>query len=156
MTLAPWTGSETAALTDARAARRTLRAEKAHLLHWRRLVRGRLDLAIAAFAPPPPLGEMGWDLVPEAQLSLPVTRELAGALDLDGTADALAVMERLRELDRVLAAYGAALDAALEQTMEHEVHHLARAGVRSTVRSATPLRAGLPGAERTPSTAPPR
>lgn len=101
--------------SDVRANRRTLRAEKTQLARWRRLVRARLDLAVAAFAPPDHVGAMSWDLLPEAQLALPMPQELLAAVTVDPPADPVALMGHLRRLDRMLAAYGAELDAALEE-----------------------------------------
>ena len=104
--------------TDARAVRRALRAEKAQLLRWRRLVRARLDLAVAAYAPPDMLGAMSWDIVPEAQMSLPRPQELLAAVRFSGGSDEVALMQVLRDLDRRLADYGAQLDAALEMSTQ--------------------------------------
>lgn len=102
--------------TDPMTTRRALRAEKAQLTRWRRLVRARLDLAVAAFAPPDALGEMNWDIVPEAQLALPMPEALAHAVAVPPPADPVALMEHLRALDRMLADYGRELDSALEET----------------------------------------
>ena len=118
MTLVQDTGAASRAAADARGDLQTLRSEKAHLLHWRRLVRGRLDLAVAACAPPPELGEMGWGLVTAAQLSVPLAHELTEAIGVGTPADTVALLHRLRTLDRRLAAYGHALDEALEETTE--------------------------------------
>lgn len=104
--------------TDARTAGRALRAEKAQLLRWRRLLRARLDLAVAAYAPPTALGEMSWDLVPEAQLALPLPSDLGAAIAIPVTTDQVALMQHLRALDRRLAEYGAELDAAIESSTE--------------------------------------
>lgn len=112
---APWAPTDLPAHLDTAAARRTLRAEKTQLARWRRLVRARLDLAVAAFAPPDHVGAMSWDLVPEAQLALPLPQELLAAVTVDPPADAVELMEHLRRLDRMLAAYGAELDAALDE-----------------------------------------
>lgn len=111
--------------TGARAARRALRAERAQLLRWRRLVRARLDLAVAGFAPPDTLGAMSWDVIPEAQMSLPRPHELLAAIQLSEPADQVALMQYLRALDRQLAAYGAHIDAALESSTHEIVRHLA-------------------------------
>ncbi|WP_199423285.1 hypothetical protein [Actinotalea solisilvae] len=102
--------------TDPRATRRALRAEKTQLARWRRLVRARLDLAVATFAPPDHVGAMSWDILPEAQLALPMPQELLAAVTVDPPEDAVALMEHLRRLDRMLAAYGAELDAALDES----------------------------------------
>ena len=104
--------------TDARAIRRALRAEKAQLLRWRRLVRARLDLAVAGFAPPDTLGTMSWDILPEAQMSLPHPQSLLAAVRVTGATDDVALMHALRTLDRQLAEYGAQLDAALEMSTQ--------------------------------------
>ncbi|MBX9245779.1 hypothetical protein ICW40_13300 [Actinotalea ferrariae] len=100
---------------SASSTRRTLRAEKTQLARWRRLVRARLDLAVASFAPPDHVGAMSWDILPEAQLALPMPQELLAAVTVDPPSDPVALMERLRRLDRMLAAYGAELDAALDE-----------------------------------------
>lgn len=110
---------------DARGNRRMLRAEKAQLLRWRRLLRARLDLAVAGFAPPEPLGGMRWELLPEAQLGLPTHRALMQAVAVPAPADPIALMEHLRDLDRALAAYGAELDAELEARIQTVLDELA-------------------------------
>lgn len=103
---------------DARAARRALRAEKAQLLRWRRLLRARLDLAVAAYAPPDMLGAMSWDILPEAQMALPHPQELLDAVRAAGESDQVALMQRLRLLDKQLAEYEAHVDAALEASTQ--------------------------------------
>ena len=119
--------------TDARAVRRALRAEKAQLLRWRRLVRARLDLAVAAYAPPDTLGAMSWDIIPEAQMSLPRPQDLISAVHVAGAMDAVALMQALRELDRQLAEYGAQLDTALEMSTQQIMRHIAApVGARGT------------------------
>lgn len=111
--------------TSARAARRALRAERAQLLRWRRLVRARLDLAVAGFAPPDPLGAMSWDVIPEAQMALPTPQELLEAIRLAEPTDQVALMQYLRTLDRRLARYGEEIDEALETFTQEIVRHLA-------------------------------
>lgn len=134
MSLTPTTGLWAQAQQDPRTARRSLRAEKAQLLRWRRLVRARLDLAVAAFAPPEPLGEATWDLVPEAEFGLPMPHELAAAIEVEPPQDAVGLMEQLRALDRKLAVYGAEIDSALEKQTEQLVHHMAVAPADPRVR----------------------
>ncbi|NTW39740.1 MAG: hypothetical protein HGA44_07600 [Cellulomonadaceae bacterium] len=109
---------------DPTATRRVLRAEKAELTRWRRLLRARLDLTVASFAPPEILGAMSWDLLPEAQLALPLPQSLHEVVSVDADVDRVALMRRLRDLDRELAAYGAELDVALEQCTEDLVADL--------------------------------
>lgn len=113
---------------SARAARRALRAEKAQLLRWRRLLRARLDLAVAAFAPPDTLGAMSWDLVPDAQMDLPRPQDLLEAVRVPVDPDQVALMRTLRELDHRLAAYGEEIDAALELSTQQIMHRMAGTG----------------------------
>lgn len=112
--------------TSARAARRALRAEKAQLLRWRRLVRARLDLAVAGYAPPDTLGAMSWEILPDAQLSLPRPQDLIAAVRIGSSNDdEVALMQQLRRLDRQLAEYGKQLDDALEASTEEILGTLA-------------------------------
>lgn len=111
--------------TDARAIRRALRAEKGQLLRWRRLLRARLDLAVSGYAPPDTLGAMSWDILPEAQMSLPHPQDLMSAVRVASAADEVALMQKLRDLDRQLAEYGAQLDAALEMSTQQIMRHIA-------------------------------
>lgn len=111
--------------TNARTARRALRAEKAQLLRWRRLLRARLDLVIAGCAPPDTLGAMSWDILPDAQMSLPRPQELLEAIRVPATDDHVTLIQRLRELDKMLAAYDIRIDAALEASSQKIVRGLA-------------------------------
>ncbi|WP_372593830.1 hypothetical protein [Actinotalea sp.] len=99
--------------------RRTLRQEKLEVGRWRRLLRARLDLLVGAYAPPEILGTTGWEHLPPSRLDLPLAGELAAAI-WTGTEpeDRVALMRRLRDLDRSLAAYAAALDGALDDTTD--------------------------------------
>lgn len=108
-----------------RSTERVLRAERAQVARWRRLVRARLDLAVAAFAPPDVLGAMSWDILPDAQMALPMPHELAAAVTVASPTDPVALMEHLRRLDRMLASYAAEIDAALEDETREVVHGLA-------------------------------
>lgn len=103
---------------EARTARRTLRAEKAQLLRWRRLLRSRLDLAVAAYAPPDTLGAMSWDILPDAQMALPHPQELLDAVQCLAGDDRVGLMQQLRRLDQQLAAYEEHVDAALESSTQ--------------------------------------
>ena len=111
--------------TSARAARRALRAEKAQLLRWRRIVRARLDLAVASYAPPDTLGAMSWEILPDAQLSLPRPQDLIAAVRIGCSDDEVALMQQLRRLDRQLAEYGEHLDDALEMSTQEILGTLA-------------------------------
>jgi hypothetical protein len=108
-----------------RSTRRMLRSEKAQLAHWRRLLRARLDLAVAGVAPPEPLGALNWDLLPEALLHLPGHEELSGAVTIHGADDTVDLLTRLRELDRSLARYAEQVDAALARSDEEVLRALA-------------------------------
>lgn len=112
---------------DPHATRRALRAEKAELVRWRRLLRARLDLAVASYAPPETLGVMSWDMLPTAMLSLPLPQTLREVVSLHPEEDRVGRMHQLRALDHDLAAYGAALDHALERCTEDLLAQLARA-----------------------------
>ena len=125
MSLMRTTGLRGYALDDPRTARRSLRAEKAQLLRWRRLLRARLDLAVAAFAPPEPLGVATWELLPEAELGLPHPQVLTDAIHVGATTDQVALMHHLRHLDDMLAAYGAELDDALEHSTQQIMRSMA-------------------------------
>jgi hypothetical protein len=109
----------------AAATRRAVRAERSAVVRWRRLLRARLDLLVATYAPPEELGAMGWDVLPHAQAAAPIGDELRAAL---GTCthetDQVAAMRRLRDLDRRLATYADELDRALEATTEALVMRL--------------------------------
>ncbi|MGV8979418.1 MAG: hypothetical protein ACOH17_15390 [Cellulomonas sp.] len=49
-------GTESVRLSELRSSRRALRAERARVTYWRRLVTARIDLALACVAPPDQLG----------------------------------------------------------------------------------------------------
>lgn len=110
--------------TDTGAARRSLRDERDQLLRWRRLVRARLDLAVARFAPPRPLGTLSWALLP-AVSDLPEAHRFEEVLDLATGEDPIELMRRLRMLDQELARYGVHLDAALDEQTQRLLEQIA-------------------------------
>jgi hypothetical protein len=111
------------------ATLRALRAERAEAIRWRRLLRARLDLVVASYAPAETLGVTGWDTLHRAQLTLPLPDELFDAVDVAQNGDdRVALMRRLRDLDRRLAAYCAEIDIALERVTEDLVMRLAADG----------------------------
>ena len=66
---------------DLRLDRRVLRAEHARVTWWRRLVRARLDLAVAQAARPQSLGEdVAFQLPPEIGVEVPRPAALAAVL----------------------------------------------------------------------------
>ncbi len=114
---------------DLQVSRRALRHEKLEVGRWRRLLRARLDLVVGTYAPPDVLGTIGWEHLPSARLELPLPGELAAAIwTCEDDCDRVALMHRLRDLDRRLGGYTAALDGALEETTDTL---LARMGAHS-------------------------
>ena len=138
MSVTGMSGTRTRSTADVRAACRALRAEKAQVLRWRRLLRARLDLAVAAYAPPEDLGALTWDLLPGANLALPLPEVLADAVVVPAPTDQVALMERLRMLDRLLTTYGIEIDAALDASTDQAARHLVDAA--STPAEATDAR----------------
>lgn len=118
MALAQVLGISPAGACDPQAARRALRAERAQLAHWRRLLRARLDLAVGGLAPPEPLGTLSWDLAPRSEELLPCAQELASAVAVPQPDDVVELMTRLRRLDKMLGRYAEHLDEALEGTTD--------------------------------------
>jgi hypothetical protein len=110
---------------DAFATRRALRAEMAEVSRWRRLLRSRLDLAVASYAPPEVLGTLSWGAVPHAELALPRPEDLSDLVCDSGTEDRVQLMRRIRALDKQLATYEDELERALEESTEQLVAQLA-------------------------------
>ena len=111
--------------SDTGAARRALRDERDQLLRWRRLVRARLDLAVARFAPPRPLGALAWDLLADGAVELPDVRHLHETLEVADSGDPVDLLRQLRHLDHELARYGATLDAALDEHTQRLLEEIA-------------------------------
>jgi hypothetical protein len=120
-----------------RDTHRSLRAERLRVAQWRRLVRARMELAAAAVAMPGPLGDAVVHAVPAAaHAGLPLLLGLADAVSTGGPEGEIDRLERLRALDRRLAAYestvaGALRDLAdelLERVLADAVPVLAGAG----------------------------
>ncbi|NMR18711.1 hypothetical protein [Cellulomonas fimi] len=120
------TRSGTLALSDLRHSRRALRAERARVARWRRLLRARMDLAVAAALMPDPLGyDTGGVLPVDAGAGLPSAVELVSAVR-DGAPPAeLDRLESLRELDRRLATYESTVVRALHGTTDEFIRRLA-------------------------------
>ncbi|CAM5784937.1 hypothetical protein [Cellulomonas persica] len=108
-----------------RLDRRALRAEKARVVWWRRLVRARIDLAVASAARPDPLGEdVAFQLPLDISLAVPHMDELMHLLPEPAPAD-VAELDRLRALDDRLASYEQGVTAALARTTDSLISHLA-------------------------------
>ena len=104
---------------------RALRAERARIAWWRRLVRARLDLLVARTVGPQALGEELALAVPlEVGLEVPRPDELAGVLGRRGAAD-LSRLEELRALDKRLAHYQAGVEEAFVAATDALIDRLA-------------------------------
>ncbi|WNB85887.1 hypothetical protein [Cellulomonas sp. ATA003] len=84
---------------------RALRAERSRVTHWRRLVRARMDLAVAALVLPEALG-------PDADV--PDLLALVDAVSAGGPQGELDRLESLRDLDARLARHAQGVDQAIE------------------------------------------
>jgi hypothetical protein len=113
-------------VSDLRLDRRALRAEHARVTWWRRLVRARLDLAVAQAARPQTLGEgVAFHLPLEVGIEVPRPAALASVLgDTGPVADAVRLHE-LRALDDQLSTYAAGVEAALTRATDRLIARLA-------------------------------
>ncbi|MBO0899146.1 hypothetical protein J1G42_04060 [Cellulomonas sp. zg-ZUI222] len=112
-------------LHELRLARRALRAERDRVAWWRRAVRARMDLAVAAAASPGTLGEQVAFLLPlDVCLQVPRPDELGAALP-PGDGHDLGRLPDLRALDTRLAAYEQGVVEALDRTTARLVERLA-------------------------------
>lgn len=110
-------------LSDHRAA---LNAERRRVAHWRRLVRARLDVAIAVITVPEPLGVDGDTLLaPGAEHDVPRHVELLRSLRAGLPMAEVHQLEALRDLDGRLARYQAEVDRAFATATDRFVEHLA-------------------------------
>jgi len=108
---------------DLRLDRRALRAEQARVGWWRRLVKARMDLAVAAAAQPQPLGEgIAFHLPLEVGLEVPRPSQLGEVLGGDSHVDRLT---DLRALDAQLARYEAGVKEALQAATDRLIGSLA-------------------------------
>ena len=117
--------TEALALSGLRSSRQSLRIERARVVHWRRLLRARIDLAVAVAVLPEALGQDEWGVLPMgAERDLPPASELIDAVrranpsDLDQLGDLLI-------LDRRLASYESTVDQALDGTTDEFIRRLA-------------------------------
>ena len=111
-------------VNDLRLDRRALRAERARVAWWRRLVRARLDLAVAQAARPQTLGEeMAFQLPLDVGLDVPRPAALAAVLD-SGT-EAVDRLGELKALDEQLSTYAAGVEDALTRATDRLIARLA-------------------------------
>ena len=116
-------------VSDLRLDRRALRAEHARVTWWRRLVRARLDLAVAQAARPQTLGEdVAFQLPLEVGLDVPRPAALAAVLadaGDEGVGADVGRLHELRALDEQLSAYAAGVEAALTRATDRLITRLA-------------------------------
>ncbi|GHG47387.1 hypothetical protein GCM10011331_08140 [Flavimobilis marinus] len=118
--------SPEATLEELRAKRRLLRAESTRVMHWQRLVRARIDLAVAGALLPERLGvDIAAPLTPADTAYLPDHRHLAQVVR--GTAVAAGVFDlgELRDLEERLRDYANVVRTHLELTTNLIVNRLA-------------------------------
>ncbi|MBO3087979.1 hypothetical protein [Cellulomonas dongxiuzhuiae] len=109
-----------------RLERRALRAERDRVGWWRRVVRARMDLAVAGAAGPGALGEEVAFVLPlEVSLRVPRPGELHEALPGGDAGHEVGRLTALRSLDQRLAAYEAGVAEALERATGRLVARLA-------------------------------
>ena len=104
---------------------RALRAERARIAWWRRLVRARLDLLVARTVGPQALGEeIAFALPLEVGLEVPRPDELSEVLGGRDASD-VSRLEELRALDKRLARYQAGVEEAFVATTDALIDRLA-------------------------------
>ena len=113
-------------LHDLRLERRALRAERERVSWWRRVVRARMDLAIAGVADPGALGEQVAFVLPlDVGLEVPRPGELHAALAATDPGRDAGLLPALRALDERLAGYETGVLTALESATTRLVDLLA-------------------------------
>jgi hypothetical protein len=117
--------AEALALYRLRYSRRCLRVEQKRIAHWRRLLRARIDLIVAAAVPPDLLGQDDWGVLPaSAERDLPDHLDLVCALS-DGRPADFDRLGELLNLDRRLASYEGSVSLALAGCTEELIRALA-------------------------------
>ena len=113
-------------VSDLRLDRRALRAEHARVTWWRRLVRARLDLAVAQAARPQVLGEdVAFQLPLEVGLDVPRPAALAAVLSGTDPAADVGRLGELKALDEQLSTYAEGVEAALVRATDRLITRLA-------------------------------
>ncbi|RMI09744.1 hypothetical protein [Cellulomonas triticagri] len=115
-------------LVDLRRRRSALRLEHQHVVRWRRLVRDRLELAVAAAAPPAPPGvcaDVRATLGASAH-DVPAAAELAAAVRGALPVAEVHELPHLRDLDMRLARYEMRLEDSLRDLTDQYIEQLAR------------------------------
>lgn len=125
MVVARTTRASGRTLSELRRARRLLRAERARIVQWRRLVRARLDLAIAVAAQPDPLGQDPEVVPPGLESDLPMHTELVEHVLGGGPSIELDRLHALRALDKRLARYEQSVAEALDAATTEFIRRVA-------------------------------
>lgn len=113
-------------LHDLRLERRALRAERERVSWWRRVVRARMELAVAVAAGPDVLGEgVAFVLPLDVSVNVPRPGELRDALPDTDAGQEVGLLPALRALDERLAAYETGVAEALERATARMVDRLA-------------------------------
>ncbi|WP_315095433.1 hypothetical protein [uncultured Cellulomonas sp.] len=113
-------------VSDLRLDRRALRAEHARVTWWRRLVRARLDLAVAQAVRPHTLGEdVAFQLPLEVGIDVPRPAALAAVLASTDPGADVGRLDELRALDEQLSTYADGVEAALVRATDRLIARLA-------------------------------
>ncbi|RYV50594.1 hypothetical protein [Pengzhenrongella frigida] len=109
-----------------RSSRRALRVERSRIVHWRRLLRARIDLAVASAALPEALGQDRLGVLPvDIERDLPDDLELTDAVLAGRPTGELDRLGDLRALDRRLASYESTVSQALDSATTEYIRQLA-------------------------------
>lgn len=115
-----------ASIEELRATRRLLRAESTRVMHWQRLVRARIDLAVAGALLPERLGvDIAAPLTPEDTAFLPDHLHLAQVVRGTAVASGVFDLGELRDLEERLRDYANLVRTHLELTTNLIVSRLA-------------------------------
>ena len=117
--------TESAKLSELRSSRRALRAERARVTYWRRLVTARIDLALACVAPPDQLGlDLTLLLDGAVHTSPPAHADLGRLLRRSLPITEIHHLDDLYGLDQRLASYQCDLDDVIASTTARFIDHL--------------------------------
>jgi len=109
--------TESVGLAELRSSRRALRAERARVTYWRRLVTARIDLALACVAPPDKLGlDLSFLLDDAVHASPPASADLDRLLRHSLPITEIHNLDELYRLGERLASYQRALDDVIAST----------------------------------------
>ncbi|PVU82556.1 hypothetical protein DDP54_05565 [Cellulomonas sp. WB94] len=117
--------SESVRLSELRSSRRALRAERARVSYWRRLVTARIDLALACVAPPDQLGlDLTLLLDGAVHTTPPAHADLDKLLRHSLPITEIHHLDELYRLDERLASYQRDLDDVIATTTAKFIDHL--------------------------------